>query len=101
MTLAGLILVYQGFAVSWWRSQIDSQNRLTMTENKYHWFLRTTMVSVVVTLVGTVAPIQVLTGDNYFLWTVPAVLALSIVLVIVVAIEGYKLFKTPYGTIAS
>lgn len=101
MTLAGLILVYQGFAVSWWRSQTGSEGEIAISRNEFEWFLRTTTIAVVTALVGTIAPILALTLENpSAAWTVPAVLMLSILLVIGVAIEGYKLFRLPKTTVA-
>ncbi|MFH1560796.1 MAG: hypothetical protein ABID84_05245 [Chloroflexota bacterium] len=64
MSLAGLILVYQEFAVSWWRSQIDSENRPTMYWNQYRGFLLWTTSAGIVTLLATIVPILTLTTDN-------------------------------------
>jgi uncharacterized membrane protein len=100
MSLSGLILVYQGFAVSWWRSQIDSDNSPTMPWKKYHAFLLMTTFSVVVMLAATIVPILILIRTDSYAWTLPAVLFLSVGLVIVVAIQGYNLFLTSRSTIA-
>lgn len=100
MTLAGLILVYQGFVVSWWRSQIDSDNRPTFGPREFRAFLMTSTASAIASLTGTLAPILVLTGNNLYSWVVPAVLVLSIVLVIAAAIEGSRIFLASAKAIA-
>ena len=101
MTLAGLVLVYQGLAVSWWRSQSEPEKQSSTFGKRYRSFLFTTTLAVVITLIATVVPILTFTSENYSVWSVPAVLALSIGLVIVIAIQGYKLFQIPSSPDAS
>lgn len=101
MSLAGLILVYQGFAVSWWRSQIDSKNRPTMGWNQYRAFLFMTTAAAVTMLIATVVPILALTTDDSRAVPIMVILGLSVALVTVVAIQGCILFLTSSSTISS
>ncbi len=57
---AGLISVYQGFAVACWRSQTDSADQPTMSARQYRGFMNMTTGPVVVTLFAIIIPIVAL-----------------------------------------